>query len=244
MRTALNQGLIQRIYQGKTPDRLLQAYIGDYLKAEIASEALTRNIPAFSRFLEIASLSNGEIINYNNIAAECGVSAPTVKEYFQILSDTVTGKILPAFRKKAKIRIILTPKFYFFDVGIVSHLAKCGNVLPGSELFGRAFEHFIFMEITANSSYSERFYPSAYWRTASGFEVDYILGGGEIAVEVKPSAPVQNQHMRGIRAFKEEQKSKRYSVVSTDPEPRKTSDGIEIMPWKYFLDNLWDNNLL
>ncbi len=244
LETALNQGLIPRIYQSRTPDRLLQSYIGDYLKEEIASEALTRNIPAFSRFLEIASLSNGEIINYNNIAAECGVSAPTVKEYFQILSDTLTGRMLFSFRKKAKRRIILAPKFYFFDVGIVSHLAKRGNVLPGSELFGRAFEHFIFMEITAHSSYSERFYQTAYWRTASGFEVDFILGDGEIAVEIKSSASVQNQHMRGIRAFKEEQKSKRYIVVSMDPEPRKTSDGIEIMPWKYFLDNLWDNNLL
>lgn len=206
--------------------------------------ALTRNIPAFSRFLEIASLSNGEIINYNNIAAECGVSAPTVKEYFQILSGTLTGRLLPAFKKKAKRRTIRAPKFFFFDVGIVAHLAKRGEISQGSELFGRAFEHFIFTEITAHSSYSEHFYPVAYWRTASGFEVDFVLGEGEIAIEVKSTATVQNQHLRGIRAFKEEHLSRRYIVTSMDREPRKTSDDIEIMPWKYFLNNLWDGNLL
>jgi uncharacterized protein len=241
---ALNAGLLPRHYQSSNPDKLLQAYVGDYLKEEIAAEALTRNIPAFSRFLQIAALTNGELINYNNIASECGVSAPTVKEYFFILEDTLIGRMLPAFRKRAKRRLVAAPKFFFFDIGIVAQLTHRGKVKPGSELFGRALEHMIYMELTAHSAYSELNYPIAYWKTASGFEVDFVLGKNEIAVEVKGTDMVANKHMKGIRAFKEEYQARSYLVVSMDPHPRKTEDGIEILPWKVFLDRLWANEVI
>jgi predicted AAA+ superfamily ATPase len=221
------------------PQRRIESYVGDYLKEEIAAEALTRNVPAFSRFLKIAALTNGELINYGNIASDCGVSAPTVKEYFQILDDTLIGKQLPAFRKRAKRRLIGAPKFYFFDIGIVAHLTHRGSVEKGSELFGRAFEHFIYMEILAHSSYSELNYPIAYWKTASGFEVDFVLGDHEFAIEVKSASMVGNRHLKGMRAFKEEYTARRYIVVSMDPKPRKTADGIDILPWEVFLDRLW-----
>ena len=236
---ALNAGLLPRHYQHLHPQRLIESYVGDYLKEEIAAEALTRNVPAFSRFLKIASLSNGELINYQNIASECGVSAPTVKEYFQILEDTLVGKQLPAFRKRAKRRLIGAPKFYFFDIGIVAYLTHRGKVEQSSELFGRALEHFIFMEISAHSSYSELNYPIAYWKTASGFEVDFVLGDHQLAVEVKAASMVVNRHLKGIRAFKEEHVASHYIVVSMDPNPRKTADGIDILPWNIFLDRLW-----
>jgi uncharacterized protein len=241
---ALNIGLIPSIYTSNIPERLIQSYIGDYLREEIAVEAITRNIPAFSRFLEVAAISNGEMINYKNISAECRVSAPTVKEYFQILSDTLLGKFVHAYKKRAKRRLIQASKFYFFDVGLVSSLTKRGKVEQGSELFGRAFEHFIFMEISAHSSYSELFYPISYWRTASGFEIDFILGDCEIALEVKSSAMVHNQHLKGIRAFMEEYSPRRCIVVSMDPSPRKTEDGIEILPWEVFLDELWGGGVV
>ena len=236
---ALNVGLLPRHYQSAHPQRLIQSYVGDYLKEEIAAEALTRNVPAFSRFLEIAALTNGELINYQNIASECGVSAPTVKEYFQILDDTLIGKKLPAFRKRAKRRLIRAPKFYFFDIGIVSYLAHRGKVEQGSELFGRALEHFIYMQIMAYSGYSELNYPISYWRTASGIEVDFVLGDHEIAIEVKSASLVGNRHLKGIRAFREEYSAKKYIVVSMDPRPRKTADGIDILPWQVFLDRMW-----
>ncbi len=241
---ALNDGLLPSMYTSEIPERMKQSYIGDYLKEEIMAEALTRNIPAFSRFLEVSSFSNGEILNYQNIAAECGISAPTVKDYFQILYDTLIGRTLPAYRKRSKRRLIQSPKFYYFDVGIVAYLSKRGRVEPGSELFGRAFEHFIFSEIITHSHYSELFYPIAYWRTSSGFEVDFVLGDCEIAIEAKSSSMVHNHHLKGIRAFKEEYTAKRYLVVSMDTARRKTEDGIEILPWKDFLDELWDNNLV
>jgi predicted AAA+ superfamily ATPase len=240
---ALNQGMIPRHYLSKHPERLLQAYVGEYLKEEIVAEAATRNIPAFNRFLEVAALSNGEMINFNNIASECGVSAPTVKGYFQILGDTLIGRYIPAYRKKVKRRLIGAPKFLFFDVGIVSYLARRGEVQMGSELFGKAFEHFIILEVLAHSSYSELNYPICYWRTASQFEVDLVLGQNDVAVEIKSTAQARDRHMKGLRAFKEEHKT-RCLLVTMDPRARKTSDGILILPWKTFLERLWSNEIM
>jgi predicted AAA+ superfamily ATPase len=234
---------LPRHYQNPQPKRRIESYVGDYLKEEIAAEALTRNVPAFSRFLKIAALTNGELMNYQNIASECGVSAPTVKEYFQILEDTLIGKQLPAFRRRAKRRLIGAPKFYFFDIAIVAHLTRRGRIEKGSELFGRALEHFIYMEILAHSSYTELNYPIAYWKTASGFEVDFVIGDHEFVVEVKSASMIGNRHLRGMRAFKEEYTAQRYIIVSLDPKPRKTIDGIDILPWKIFLDRLWEGSI-
>ena len=240
---ALNRGLLPRHYLHTNPRRLIQAYIGDYLKEEIAAEALTRNIPAFSRFLEVAALSNGEIINFHNIASECGVSAPTVKGYFEILEDTLIGRFLPAFVKRAKRRLIGAPKFFMFDVGIVAQLAHRGPVETGSELFGKALEHYIYMELSAHTIYSGLLYPLSYWRTASQFEVDFIMGE-EVAVEVKSTSLATDKHLKGLRAFKEEHPHQRYILVTRDAVPRRTADGIDILPWRVFLERLWDNKIV
>ncbi len=241
---ALNSGLIPRHYDAAKPARLIQSYVGDYLKEEIVAEALTRNIPAFSRFLEIAALSNGEILNFTNIARECGVSSPTVKEYFQILEDTLIGGQLPAFRKRKKRRLITSPKFYFFDLAPVIHLSRRGTILQGSELFGRAFEHFIWMEIIAHASYSELFYPVCFWRTSSGVEVDFILGDHEISIEVKSTKLANDSHLKGLRRFKEEYSIRRSILVSLDFNPRRTEDNIEILPWNIFLEQLWEGKVI
>jgi len=183
----------------------------------------------------------GEIINYTNIASECGVSSPTVKEYFLIFSDTLIGRELPAFRKEKKRRLVKSPKFYFFDLAPVIFLTRRQNVSPGSELFGRSFEHFIWMELTAHIAYTGRFYPISYWRTSSGFEVDFILGDHETTIEVKTTEWVNSYHLKGIRHFMEEYKTKHRIVVSLDPKPRKTEDHIDILPWRIFLEKLWQN---
>ena len=241
---ALNSGLIPRHYDSAKPDRLIQSYVGDYLKEEIVAEALTRNIPAFSRFLEVAALTNGQMLNYTNIARECGITSPTVKEYFQILEDTLICRQLPAFRKTKKRRLVTSPKFYFFDLSPVIHLSRRGEVVPGSELFGRAFEHFMWMEIVAHSSYSELFYPITYWRTSSGFEVDFVLGDSEISIEVKSTDSANTTHLKGLRRFKEEYTVRRSILVSLDPKPRKTEDQIEILPWQMFLEQLWSGKVV
>lgn len=241
---ALNSGLMPRHYDSPKPKRLIHSYVGDYLKEEIVAEALTRKVPAFSRFLEVAALSNGEILNYSNIARECGISSPTVKEYFQILEDTLIGRQLPAFQKRKKRRLVTSPKFYFFDLSPVIHLSRRGEVMPGSELFGRAFEHYIWMEMVAHSSYSGLFYPISYWRTASGFEVDFILGDHEMIIEVKSTELARTTHLKGLRRFKEEYPVRRSILVSLDSKPRKTEDQIEILPWQVFLEQLWGGELV
>ena len=240
---ALNNGLLPRHYLAKNADKLLSAYIGSYLRDEIITEAKIRNIGSFSRFLEMASFSNGEIVNYSNIAADCEVSAPTVREYFQILENTLIGRFLPSYQKKPKRRVILSPKFYYFDVGIANYLLKRGRVAIGSESFGHAFEHFIYHEIYSHTHYSDLNYPLSYWRTASQIEVDFILGDHEVAVEVKSTEMANPRHLHGLKSFAEEYNVKKLILVSNDPSPRKVGK-ILIMPWKYFLDQLWDGRLI
>jgi predicted AAA+ superfamily ATPase len=240
---ALNNGLLPRHYLATNAKKLLSAYIGNYLKDEIAAEAKIRNIQSFSKFLEAAAFSNGEMVTYANIATDCGVSAPTVKEYFQILEDTLIGRFVQAYQKKPKRRVITAPKFYFFDVGIVNHLLKRGKIEFGTEIFGNAFEHFIYHEIYAHSQYSGLEYPISYWRTASQIEVDFILGDNEVAVEVKSTTNVSSRHLSGLKQFAEEYKTKHLILVCNEPMPRLI-DNILVLPWKDFLQKLWANELM
>lgn len=240
---ALNHGLLPHHYLSSAPKKLLQSYVGEYLKEEIAAEAATRNVPAFARFLEICAFSNGNIVNYQNIAAECGVSPFTAKEYFQILIDTLIARWVPAFQKKPKRRVIHAPRFYLFDVGIANYLLKRQKVEFGTETFGFAFEHLILQELAAYSHYSGKDFKICYWRTASQLEVDFILGDHEVAIEVKASKNVGNQHLTGLRAFLEEYRVKHAIVVSLDPRPR-LNFGIQISPWHLFLEKLWDGKII
>ena len=240
---ALNNGLLPRMYLSDRPARLLSAYIGSYLRDEIMAEARIRNISSFSRFLEAAAFSNGEIVNYSNIASDCGVSSPTVKEYFQILEDTMTGRFLPSYQKKPKRRVILAPKFWFFDIGIANYLLKRGTIMAGSEAFGKAFEHFIYHELYSHSHYSGINYPISYWRTSSQTEVDFILGDNEVAVEVKATELANEKHLKGLKIFGDEYNTKKLILVSNDNLPRKTGN-ISILPWRVFLEELWAGDII
>ncbi len=240
---ALNHGLLPRHYLSNHPSRLISAYIGSYLQEEIMAEAKIRNIHSFSRFLEVAAFSNGEIVNYTNIAAECGVSAPTIKEYFQILEDTLIGRFLPSFQKKPKRRVILSPKFFYFDIAIANHFLKRKSIEFGSEAFGHCFEHFIYLEIYAHSKYSGLLYPISYWRTASQIEIDFVLGDHEVAIEVKGSQQINSRHLKGLKSFAEEYRVKKLILVSNDPIPRQM-DQITALPWKIFLDKLWAGEII
>ena len=230
-------------YLAEKPKKLIEAYIGSYLRDEIISEAKIRNINAFNLFLEAVAFSNGEIVNYTNIASECSVSSVTVKEYFQILEDTLIGRFVPSFQKKPKRRIILAPKFYYFDIGIANFLLKRGSIEFGSEAFGSAFEHFIYQELYAHSSYSDLNYSISYWRTTSQIEVDFILGNHEVAIEVKGTNNVQSRHLKGLKSFSEEYEVKKLIVVSNDPLERIVGN-ITILPWSIFLQKLWDGNII
>ena len=178
------------------------------------------------------------MVNYSNIASECGVSAPTVREYFQILVDTLTGRFLPSFQKRPKRRVILAPKFYYFDVGIVNYLLKRGKIEMGSEAFGNAFEHFIYQEIYAQSNYSGVNYPIYYWRTASQIEIDFVLGDHEVAIEVKSTENANLRHANGLKSFAEEYNVKKLILVTNDPYSRQMDD-VLALPWQVFLQQLW-----
>ncbi len=244
LETALSDGLLPPHYAAHNAKRRLAAYVGDYLKEEIVAEALTRNIAQFSRFLEIAALSNGEVVQYANVARECGVSAPTVRAYYQILEDTLLGRFVPAFQKRPKRRVVAAPRFYLFDVGVVGSLTHRGPVRAGSELFGRALEHFLYMELAAHSAYSGLGYPICYWRTSSQLEVDFVLGDCQLALEVKATSRAETQHLRGLRAIGEEYRFRRRILVSCDPRRRVAEGGIEIVPWRDFLAELWSGELV
>ena len=242
---AINNGMLPRHYLIENPAIRLQAYVGDYLREEKKEEALTRNIASFSRFLETAAINDGEILNYNNIATDCGVSAPTVKEYFSILEETLIGYTLPAYTKTVKRRMIQAPKFYIFDIGVVNYLTHRKNLQPGSIDYGHALEHLIVQEIMAYLSYTESELQVAYWRTASGFEVDIVISepySNEIkcAIEVKSCQEVQNRHLKGLRALREEHPQSRLVCISHDMAPRMTEDGIEIWPVEDFLKQQWN----
>jgi predicted AAA+ superfamily ATPase len=240
---ALNNGLLPRHYLSSSPKKMISAYVGNYLRDEIAGEAKIRNVANFSRFLESAAFSNGEMVNYANIAADCGVSAVTVKEYFQILEDTLIGRFLPSYQKKPKRRVITAPKFYFFDIGVVNYLLKRGKIDFGSELFGNAFEHFVYNELYAHSSYSGKDYPIYYWRTASQIEIDFVLGNHDVAIEVKATSNVQSRHLKGLKSFSEEYAVNQLVLVCNEPLPR-ISEGVRILPWKVFLEELWSDKII
>ncbi len=241
---ALNRGLIPVHYFQENYRRSLKGYVQDYLKEEVFSEGLTRNIPAFSRFFEAMAFSHGELTNYSNIARECGVDSKTVKEYYQILVDTLLGRMILPFRKRQTRNVISrAPKFYLFDVGVAGALSRRVIAEERGELFGKAFEHFILMELVAHSSLSELDYAIEFWRTKSGQEVDFILGGGEVAVEVKGTNRVDSRDLRPLRAFIASCKPRRAIVVCNEPLQRR-HEGIDIMPWRLFLHMLWAGEII
>lgn len=240
----LNHGYLPRIYQSKQPRRLLNAYVANYLKEEIAAEGLVRNLPVFSEFLNLAALSDTEPVNFSTIARDCGISSQTVKEYFQILEDTLIGRWLPSFRKKPKRRVAASAKFYFSDVGVVNFLAKRGTVQQGSELFGKAFENWCFHELNAYNLYSERFAELFYWRLAGGTEVDFIINNMEIAIEAKATKKINAQHLKGLRSVQIDHPDiQRRLIVCCEDKRRVTDDNIEIVPATLFTKMLWQGDI-
>jgi predicted AAA+ superfamily ATPase len=235
----LNHGLIPQHYQEAKPERSLRGYVMDYLEQEIHAEALTRNVPAFAAFLEAVTLTHGQLINYATIARDCGVSSKTVREYYQILEDTLLGHTLPPWRKSKKRRLIETAKFYLFDPGVVRALSGMRRIQPGTEEFGRAFEHFVTEEVRAYLSYSEKYLPMTFWRTSTGLEVDLIVGNLDLAIECKATTQVDERHTKGLRALQEDQRVKRAIVVSLDNTARQLAGGITVYPWSVFCQKLW-----
>ena len=243
---ALDRGLVPQHYDAANHQRALTGYLDDYLKEEVFDEGLTRNVAAFSRFFDALSFCHGELLNYSSIARDCGIDSKTVREYFQILGDTLLGVFVEPFsRRRSRVVISRAPKFYLFDVGVAGKLAGRRIERAEGPDFGRAFEHFVLMELLAYRSYHERDFPVRFWRTKSGLECDFVLGrDGAVAIEVKGSRNVRAGELRAMRAFVEEHRPRRAIVVSNEAAPRQTDDGIRILPWRQFLELLWTDAII
>lgn len=240
----LNHGAIPSHYLEENPEKSLKAYLHDYLKEEVFEEGLTRNLPAFSRFFDAVGFSQGELVNYSNIAGDSGVDAKTIREYFQILMDTLVGVLIEPFKKRQNRQVITkAPKFYLFDVGVAGALVRRHLAEERGSEFGRAFEHFILTEMLAHRSYSELDYPINFWRTKSGLEVDFVLGHGEVAVEVKGSASPVSADIRPLQSFYEEFSPRETILVCLEKRERMAGD-IRVMPWRVFLEKLWGGGIL
>lgn len=232
---AIEAGTLPSIYFSDDAAADLDAYTGMYLQQEVVAEGAVRNVPAFSRFLKVAALCNGTIINFTNVSNDAQVPRTTIYEYFEILKDTLILFELPAWRRSTRRKPIASSKYYFFDVGVVGAL-QGRLVRAGTPEFGAAFETWLMHELTAYSDYRSG-EPLRYWRSTSGFEVDFIIGD-HTAVEVKAKANVSTKDLRSLRALAEENKLKRYVCVSLEPR-RRTVEGIEVLPYARFLADLW-----
>ena len=237
---ALEYGLLPSVYFSDAPDEDLAAYAGDYLKEEVAAEAVVRNVGAFSRFLSAAALSHGRMINFAGFASDTQVPASTARAYYDILKDTFIAREVPAMTQTRKRKAVSTSKYYLFDIGLARHLQGRRGLAPGTPEYGEAFESFIHQEIAAYCSYHQ-LDPPGYWRSKSGFEVDFVFQG--LAVEVKAKAHVGPRDWRGLAAFDEEGIAERRLLVCLEPV-RRLVGSIEIMPWDAFLDALWQGRLV
>lgn len=240
---AVNNGMMPAIYPLENPRRQVQAYVDVYLKEEIMAEALVRNLMGFSNFLRAAAMTNGEMVNYQNIAQDCGVSAKTVKEYFSILTDTLIGYMIPAYSKTNKRSVVQAPRFYFFDVSIPNFLLNRGELLPGSPEFGHAFEHFFMQELIAYLGYNNSIEQLTYWRTYTGLEVDAVIGEARIAIEFKSVTEVRTAHVKNLKRFAEEYPEARLMIVTLDKFNRKLGN-VESYYAYDFLKWLWDGKII
>jgi len=232
---AIGRGLLPSIYLSDDPDADLEAYTGSYLQQEIVAEGVTRNVPAFSRFLRVAALCNGTVVNFTNVSNDAQVPRTTVYEYFEILKDTLLLYELPSWRKSKKRKPLTSSKYYFFDVGVVAML-QGRQFRPGTPEFGEAFETYLMHELTSYSDYISG-ESLSYWRSTSGFEVDFILGD-HTAVEVKAKENISARDLKSLRILAEEKKLKRYLCVSLEPRKRNL-ENLTVLPYRDFLEALW-----
>ena len=239
---AVQNGMIPRHYMVEDATKRLSGYVKIYLDEEIREEGEVRELDAFERFMEVAAICDGEMLNYSNIASDCGVSAKTVKSYFQILYDTLIGYEIPAFRKEIKRKIIQAPKFYYFDVGLANYLMGHHSLKRGTDDYGHAFEHLVMQEIIAYKGYNDKRDIISYWHTYDKKEVDVVVGDAKVAIEIKSTEHVETKHKKGLKAFKEEHPDCRLILVSLDPITRRSGD-TELIYILDFLKMLWNGEI-
>ena len=238
----LRYGGLPPVVLGDEPDEELHAYVRTYLHEEIQAEGLVRRLPAFTRFLTTAASTNGQMLNFAKIGNDAGLPAATVREHYFLLEDTLVGFLLPAWTKSKKRKAITTAKFYFFDTGVAHALSGTQTLDRNSDLYGRSFEQWIAMELRAYLGYRRRREELCYWRSTADHEVDFVIGD-RIAVETKATRRLGASDLRGLTALSEEKMLRQLFLVSEDPIETKRGP-IRCLPWRTFLDELWNDQLL
>ena len=237
------RGMLPPAWDDDDPDAFLDDYISTYLQDEIAAEGVTRNLPGFGNFLQVAALQSGEQLNYSNTANDVGMSRQSIANWYQVLEDTLLGFQLPPWKKSIKRKSVSITKFYLFDVGVTRRLSEIDVPSDTQSDYGRLFENFIAMELKAWHDYNRRKETLCYWRTEKGTEVDFVIGD-DIAIEVKATRNPTSRNLDGLRKIGEERTFKQRILVCRENLPRMTDEGILILPWQEFLHGLWDNRFL
>ncbi len=243
----LQYGALPAIVDSTAPFEDLKDYVGLYLKEEVMAEGLVRSVDNFSHFMEFAALCNAEQVNYTSLGSDAQLSPSTVRSYFEILSDTLIGFTLPTFQQTKKRKAMTTPKFYMFDCGVVNALLQRNSVAPSTPEYGKLLEQAILIEIKTYLEYKRLDKRLEYWRSTSQFEVDFLIYSSLseiVAIEIKANANPSKKDFKGFLAFEEEHKLARKIVICAADVPRKTSEGVEIMPIEEFLKNLWDGRII
>jgi len=240
---AVQNGMIPRHYAVANARNRMRAYIDLYLKEEIIEEALVQNADEFVRFMEVAAIMDGEILNYENVASDCEVSANTVKAYYKILVDTLLGFEVPAYRKVIKRKLYKAPRFYYFDVGIANHLTKRYHLAPRTPEYGHAFEHLIMQEIAAYLGYTNSDEELTYWHTYENLEVDAVIGDARVAIEIKSKEHIDHDDKKGVTEFAKEHPDTRQIIVSRDRISRRSGD-VDLYYVTDFFKALWAGKII
>lgn len=243
----LARGMLPLAVTRARPGPFLRAYCDVYLREEVQAEALVRQIGPFARFLEVAARMNGQTANIAGIARDAGIARQTAQEFFQILVDTLLATWLPAYKHKRAVKQVAHPKLYLFDAGVARHLAGLGHLPIHPEERGFLLETFLLHELRAYLHYAELDQPIAYWRTHDAAEVDFVIEGpgGLVAIEVKSADRWDGRWNRGLAKLHETQPGLLRSRlgVYTGERPM-VMDGVEVLPWRRFLQRLWRGELL
>jgi predicted AAA+ superfamily ATPase len=244
LQRVLQYGMLPPVALSSDPLEDLESYVGTYLREEIQAEAMSRKIENFSRFLHHAALWNGEVVNFEAVGRDAQVPARTIREYYALLEDTLVGTMLLPLQTTGKRKAISRGKYYFFDIGVVHALTGEFTVAPHTATYGKAFEHLIFQELSAYTKYFARRAKLQFFRDVRGAEVDFVLDG-RIAIEVKASSLVHDRKLKGLHAITEQSDFpiQRRIVVCQEPQRRRVS-GIELIPYREFLDELWSGGVV
>lgn len=238
---SLKYGQLPTAYQSNQAKQFLDSYINTYLKEEVQAEGIARNIGNFTRFLEIAAFSQAEVLNVSQVASDAQLDRKTAENYFRILEDLLIAFRLPVFTRRAKRRLVVHNKFYYFDVGVFRSLRISGPLDSEMEIEGPALETLFLQEIRAINDYFNYYYKLYYWRSVSGLEVDFVLYGqkGLIAIEVKRKSNISNKDLNGLKAFSKDYPEAKLFLFCSVKRPEYRAN-ITILPIETALDSLVD----